>query len=165
MAEQVQTIGVVAAGKQPELVKGLGLFDSTMIVVGSMIGSGIFIVSADIAHQVQSPGLLLVVWLAAGADDFDRRAQLWRARRGHAACRRSVRLLARVARAALGISLRLDDAARDPDGYDRRGGDRLCQIHGGDRAVVFAPPPGSGRSARSGPGSSGSARSGPTTSA
>jgi APA family basic amino acid/polyamine antiporter len=49
-----------------ELVKGLGLFDSTMIVVGSMIGSGIFIVSADIAHQVQSPGLLLVVWLASG---------------------------------------------------------------------------------------------------
>ncbi len=49
-----------------ELVKGLGLFDSTMIVVGSMIGSGIFIVSADIAHQVQSPGLLIVVWLASG---------------------------------------------------------------------------------------------------
>jgi APA family basic amino acid/polyamine antiporter len=37
-----------------------------MIVAGSMIGSGIFIVSADIAHQVQSPGLLLVVWLASG---------------------------------------------------------------------------------------------------
>jgi APA family basic amino acid/polyamine antiporter len=37
-----------------------------MIVVGSMIGSGIFIVSADIAHQVQSPGLLIVVWLASG---------------------------------------------------------------------------------------------------
>jgi basic amino acid/polyamine antiporter, APA family len=50
-----------------ELVKGLGLFDSTMIVMGSMIGSGIFIVSADIAHQVQSPGLLLLVWLASGA--------------------------------------------------------------------------------------------------
>jgi APA family basic amino acid/polyamine antiporter len=49
-----------------ELVKGLGLFDSTMIVVGSMVGSGIFIVSADIAHQVQSPGLLLLVWLASG---------------------------------------------------------------------------------------------------
>jgi APA family basic amino acid/polyamine antiporter len=49
-----------------ELVKGLGLFDSTMIVVGSMIGSGIFIVSADIAHQVESPGLLLIVWLASG---------------------------------------------------------------------------------------------------
>ena len=48
------------------LVKGLGLFDSTMIVMGSMIGSGIFIVSADIAHQVQSPGLLIVVWLLSG---------------------------------------------------------------------------------------------------
>ncbi len=54
------------AHHEGELVKGLGLFDSTMIVVGSMIGSGIFIVSADIAHQVQSPGLLLLVWLASG---------------------------------------------------------------------------------------------------
>ncbi|MGC2422111.1 MAG: amino acid permease [Candidatus Acidiferrales bacterium] len=69
MAEQAQTIGSAAARPpaDAELVKGLGLFDATMIVVGSMIGSGIFIVSADIAHQVQSPGLLLVVWLAAGA--------------------------------------------------------------------------------------------------
>jgi basic amino acid/polyamine antiporter, APA family len=50
----------------PELIKGLGLFDSTMIVAGSMIGSGIFIVSADIARQVQSPGLLLTVWVATG---------------------------------------------------------------------------------------------------
>jgi APA family basic amino acid/polyamine antiporter len=55
-----------SSGHDGELVKGLGLFDSTMIVVGSMIGSGIFIVSADIAHQVQSPGLLLIVWLASG---------------------------------------------------------------------------------------------------
>jgi APA family basic amino acid/polyamine antiporter len=37
-----------------------------MLVIGSMIGSGIFIVSADIAHQVQSPGLLLMVWLLSG---------------------------------------------------------------------------------------------------
>lgn len=44
------------------LVKGLGLFDSTALVVGTMIGSGIFIVSADIARQVKSPGLLLLVW-------------------------------------------------------------------------------------------------------
>ena len=35
-----------------------------MIVSGSMIGSGIFIVSQDIAHQVKSPALLLAVWLA-----------------------------------------------------------------------------------------------------
>jgi len=45
------------------LVKGLGLTDSTMLVMGSMIGSGIFIVSADIARQVDSPGLLILVWL------------------------------------------------------------------------------------------------------
>ena len=66
MAEQAQSTGTLTARPSAELVKGLGLFDSTMIVVGSMIGSGIFIVSADIAHQVQSPGLLLVVWLASG---------------------------------------------------------------------------------------------------
>src|SRR6202451_4764781 len=66
MAQQVETVGAVAANKQPELVKGLGLFDSTMIVVGSMVGSGIFIVSADIAHQVRSPALLLIVWLLSG---------------------------------------------------------------------------------------------------
>jgi APA family basic amino acid/polyamine antiporter len=67
LAEQAQTIsGVAAVTKQPELVKGLGLFDSTMIVCGSMIGSGIFIVSADIAQQVRSPALLLTVWVIAG---------------------------------------------------------------------------------------------------
>jgi APA family basic amino acid/polyamine antiporter len=66
MAQQAQTIGVAAPTSHPGLVKSLGLFDSTMIVAGSMIGSGIFIVSADIAHQVQSPGLLLIVWAAAG---------------------------------------------------------------------------------------------------
>jgi APA family basic amino acid/polyamine antiporter len=47
-------------------IRGLGLLDSTMIVAGSMIGSGIFIVSADIARQVGSPGWLLVVWLITG---------------------------------------------------------------------------------------------------
>src|SRR4028119_1422044 len=44
------------------LVKGLGLLDATTIVMGSMIGSGIFIVAADIARQVQSPGLPLTTW-------------------------------------------------------------------------------------------------------
>ncbi|MBK7801438.1 MAG: amino acid permease [Chloracidobacterium sp.] len=47
-------------------IRGLGLLDSTMIVAGSMIGSGIFIVSADVARQVGSPGWLLVVWLVTG---------------------------------------------------------------------------------------------------
>src|SRR3989442_1909135 len=47
-------------------VRSLGLLDATMLVVGSMVGSGIFIVSADISRQVRSPGLLLVVWLVTG---------------------------------------------------------------------------------------------------
>ena len=49
------------------LVKGLGLLDSTTLVMGSMIGSGIFIVAADISRQVNSPGLLLVTWLVTAA--------------------------------------------------------------------------------------------------
>lgn len=47
-------------------IRGLGLLDSTMIVAGSMIGSGIFIVSGGIAKQVGSPGWLLVVWIVTG---------------------------------------------------------------------------------------------------
>src|SRR5580658_3479892 len=66
MATRQPTIQSTGSRSSGELVKGLGLFDATMLVVGSMIGSGIFIVSADIAHQVRSPGLLLVVWLASG---------------------------------------------------------------------------------------------------
>src|ERR1700687_3693416 len=44
----------------------LGLFDSTMLVAGSMIGSGIFLVSAGIARGVGSSGMLLAVWIATG---------------------------------------------------------------------------------------------------
>jgi basic amino acid/polyamine antiporter, APA family len=51
---------------QPEFKRGLGLLDSTMIVIGSMIGSGIFIVSADIGRAVGAPGYLLLVWLITG---------------------------------------------------------------------------------------------------
>jgi len=52
--------------KSTGFIRGLGLLDSTMIVAGSMIGSGIFIVSADIAREVGAPGWLLVVWLVTG---------------------------------------------------------------------------------------------------
>src|SRR3989454_18802 len=51
---------------EQKFVRGLGLLDSTMLVAGSMIGSGIFIVSSIIARQVGSPGWLLVVWLVTG---------------------------------------------------------------------------------------------------
>lgn len=52
---------------QPEEFKReLGLLDGTMLVVGSMIGSGIFIVSADIARQVGSAGWLVLIWVISG---------------------------------------------------------------------------------------------------
>ena len=47
-------------------MKGLGLTSATMLVMGSMIGSGIFIVSAEIAREVDSPGLLIGAWAIAG---------------------------------------------------------------------------------------------------
>jgi len=50
----------------PALERGLGPLDATMIVVGSMIGSGIFITSAESARLVGSPGWLLVAWALAG---------------------------------------------------------------------------------------------------
>jgi basic amino acid/polyamine antiporter, APA family len=49
-----------------EFVKAISRLDATALVVGSMIGSGIFIVSADILRQVHSPGLLLTVWVLSG---------------------------------------------------------------------------------------------------
>lgn len=49
-----------------EFRKSLNLFDSTAIVIGSMIGSGIFIVSCDVARTLGSPGWLLVTWLITG---------------------------------------------------------------------------------------------------
>ncbi|HEV8273411.1 MAG TPA: amino acid permease [Chitinophagaceae bacterium] len=52
--------------QQPAFKKSFGLLDATMIVAGSMIGSGIFIVSADITRNVGSAGWLIVVWLITG---------------------------------------------------------------------------------------------------
>jgi APA family basic amino acid/polyamine antiporter len=51
---------------QTEFVKAISRLDATALVVGSMIGSGIFIVSADILRQVHAPGLLLLVWALSG---------------------------------------------------------------------------------------------------
>lgn len=50
----------------PALAKSLGLFDCLTLVMGSMIGSGIFIVAAEIAREVKSPGLLLLSWVMSG---------------------------------------------------------------------------------------------------
>jgi len=100
-----------------------------MIVVGSMIGSGIFIVAADISRQTVSAGGLLLTWILTGLLTISARflTASW------PLCfrtRRSIRLFARGLLAALGISLRLDAIPGDPDGYDRRGG-------GGIRALSW----------------------------
>ena len=47
----------------PQFVQGMGLFSATAIVMGSMIGSGIFIVSADMSRSLGSPALLIAAWL------------------------------------------------------------------------------------------------------
>src|SRR5260370_36422542 len=58
--------GRAAPSANPELVKALGLTSATTLVMGSMIGSGIFIVSAEIAREVNSPGLLIMAWVVTG---------------------------------------------------------------------------------------------------
>lgn len=63
MAEQI----IIDSPKQATAFKqSLGLLDATMIVAGSMIGSGIFIVSADISRNVGSAGWLIFVWVITG---------------------------------------------------------------------------------------------------
>src|SRR2546430_5006633 len=52
--------------RQTGLVRALGLVDATMIVMGSMIGSGIFITSAESARLIGAPGWLLLTWAVAG---------------------------------------------------------------------------------------------------
>src|SRR4026207_1948083 len=52
--------------QRTQLVRSLGLLDATMIVIGSMIGSGIFIVSAESSRLIGAPGWLLLTWVVAG---------------------------------------------------------------------------------------------------
>src|SRR5262245_48324771 len=54
------------APAEPGFQQRLGPFDATMLVAGTMVGSGIFIVSADIARDVGSSGWLLAVWILTG---------------------------------------------------------------------------------------------------
>src|SRR5258705_7834135 len=66
MAETAPPAVILSEKDEPGFVRAIGLFDGTMIVVGSMIGSGIFIVAADISRQTGSPGGLLPTWLLRG---------------------------------------------------------------------------------------------------
>jgi APA family basic amino acid/polyamine antiporter len=60
------TVTAPARGGAMSLERRLGLLDATMIVIGSMIGSGIFLVSAESSRLVGSPGWLLAAWALAG---------------------------------------------------------------------------------------------------
>jgi basic amino acid/polyamine antiporter, APA family len=66
MAETALPVTGHAKKEEAGFVRAIGLFDGTMIVVGSMIGSGIFIVAADISRQTGSPGGLLLTWILTG---------------------------------------------------------------------------------------------------
>jgi APA family basic amino acid/polyamine antiporter len=69
LSTQITAAGSGQKTRDPQddgLVKGLGLTSATMLVMGSMIGSGIFIVSAEIAREVDSPALLIGAWAVAG---------------------------------------------------------------------------------------------------
>ena len=96
----------VHSRQDKELVKGLGLTSATMLVMGSMIGSGIFIVSAEIGREVDSPALLIGAWLVTGfltivgALSYGELAAMMRRAGGQ--------YVSREAKAPVGISLRLD---------------------------------------------------------
>jgi len=64
LSTQTKTVSVVSG--ETGFVKGLGLTSATTLVMGSMIGSGIFIVSAEIAREVNSPVLLIAAWVVTG---------------------------------------------------------------------------------------------------
>src|SRR6202521_2075709 len=62
---KVETVASQSNGSA-ELVQGLGLTSATTLVIGSMIGSGVYIVAAEIAREVDSPALLIMAWVVTG---------------------------------------------------------------------------------------------------
>src|SRR6202011_5909326 len=66
MADTTHPVQQPTARAEPGFVRAIGLFDGTMIVAGSMIGPGIFLVAADIARQPGSSGGLLLTWIITG---------------------------------------------------------------------------------------------------
>src|SRR5690348_1856991 len=66
MADSTQPLAQNSTKQDHGFVRAIGLFDGTMIVVGSMIGSGIFIVAAEISRQTGSPAGLILTWIVTG---------------------------------------------------------------------------------------------------
>ncbi len=130
VAEQTET--------KEGFIRGLGLLDSTMIVAGSMIGSGIFIVSADIARQTGSAGGLLLTWIITGiltifaALSYGELAAMMPKAGGQYV------YLARKLFAVVGISLRLDFVFSHSNGNDCGGRGGFCEIFGNFSSFDFA---------------------------
>jgi basic amino acid/polyamine antiporter, APA family len=55
-----------ARRRSPQLVRGLGAWDGTLLTIGAMVGTGIFMTTGDIAKVLPHPGLILLVWLVGG---------------------------------------------------------------------------------------------------
>ena len=109
----------------------MGLFSATAIVMGSMIGSGIFIVSAEMSRAAGIAGAADCGVAGDGGDDDHRRAELWRAGGDDAEGRRAVCVSARGAGAAVGISLWVDAVSGDSDGDDCGGGGGVREVSWG----------------------------------
>jgi APA family basic amino acid/polyamine antiporter len=65
-SELTETAEGGAPGQEGRLVRGLGTWDAALLTIGSVVGTGIFITTGDMARVLPSPGLLLLVWAAGG---------------------------------------------------------------------------------------------------
>ena len=138
------------------LVRALGLGSAVLFVLGSVIGSGIFLTTGVMAAALPSPSLLLAAWVAGGVIALTRRPDLRRDGRDVSPVRRGLRLPARGVRAADRVPLRLGGAARLLQRRHRRGRGRLRRLRQLLRAgavdvarpLVGATPSGRGRCRR-----------------
>ena len=138
-----------AAGAAPasgSLLRVLGVGSIVGIVVGTMIGSGIFIVPATVAAQVRSPLVMLAVWVVGGLPERLRRPVAGRARRGLLGDRRHLCLPPRGLRPAGRVPLRLDPLPRHRFGHHRGAVRGLLHeisapfpAHGADRPESWPP--------------------------
>ncbi len=109
-------------------VRGLGLFDSVMIVIGVMIGSGIFIVPAEMARNVGSPGWLLVAWAFAGLLTIAAALSYGELASMMPEDGRHVHFPARGFLAHFGLSVWVDAVHCDPDGHHRGRFGSVCAL-------------------------------------
>ena len=111
-----------------QLHRHLRLFDAMTIVVGSMIGSGIFIGLSIMAQWVQTPGLLIGLWVFGGLFTMLGVVCLRGAGRHVSARWGPVRVPPRSLWRLLGVPLRLDAVSRHSERLQCRRGDCLCQV-------------------------------------